>query len=546
MLFDNSIKLRDYQLQAIDATRQTIMKGISKPLIIAPTASGKSVIIAGMVDAVIKKSRDRRVLSLCFQNEILEQNESCLNRMSPDISTGIYCASSKRKDTNEQVIFASRDSLRRDPMACGEFDIVIVDEAHLVSNKEETSYGKIFKAIDPTWIIGLTGTPWRMDNGRIWGERGFFEEVSYNISLKLLIERGYLSKYNFPKPEEVIIDTTYVKVKSTGDFDENELTKVSSTEEVVSDCIDLWQENAKGKKTSLFFCCSLAHANVVNKELINRLGENNVAYLDGKTNKKERVNLIRQAKEGVYRAIVNVGVLTTGVDIPIIDCIVMLRATRSASLFVQSIGRGLRICEDKNDCLILDMTDNFERFDSLENPLINFHKRKNKKDDEDIVNEHEIEEACEPSELSEAPTKSCPFCKMRCWTNIKVCHFCGHIFISHGISAKTKRRMSGWFIIDHYHLEKTKTKKGDDCVIATYYLFDLKRPIKEWLMYEKDGFVGHMGRLRLEQLNKGKAVAIFTKDRSVDFPRIDTLKIDENKIPVKINYNTPVDKVVIN
>ena len=314
--------------------------------------------------------------------EILEQNEAALLAMVPGADTGIYCAGLGRKEYNRNIIFASRDSLGNSPLVCGPFDIVIIDEAHMVSTNEDTRYQKILSAINPKYIIGLTGTPWRLDNGPIWGTTGYFDDVCFNIGMDFLIEEGFLCPYKFPKPKEVIISTEGVRKTSGGDFVNRELTEISSTEEIVSKCIDTWEKTLlwDTRKCSIFFCCSLKHAAVVTEELKKRYIK--PAYIDGKTNRDERKQLMIDCKMGKYEAIVNVGCLTTGVDIKIIDCIVGLRATASASLFVQMNGRGLRTFAGKKDLLILEMTDNFQRFNSLEAPLIK--EVKNHKEDNEL------------------------------------------------------------------------------------------------------------------------------------------------------------------
>ena len=525
LISERQMKLRDYQAEAIDQTAKAIGGGMAKPLIIAPTASGKSVIIAGIASRAVAKGR--RVLVLCFQNEILEQNEACLNKVDPDITTGIYCASSGRKDTEAEVIFASRDSLVRNPEACGAFDFLVVDEAHLVSNKPKTSYGKIFAALEPKWVVGLTGTPYRLGSGTIFGGQGFFDGVSYNIGMRLLIERGYLCDYDLPyRDDEPIIDSSGVRVKSTGDFDERELEAVCSSDEVVERCVDEWQAQAAARKCSIFFCVTLNHAQAVAKKLESRGVK--TAYLDGKTNKKERAKLLDDCRAGEYQAIVNVGVLTTGVDIPRIDCVVYLRPTKSAALFVQSGGRGLRVHADKKDCLFLDFAGNFDRFGSLEEPLMQqareeFQAQKEKAGIED------------DDQDEDQGLVNCSRCKALMPKSAGFCSFCGFvesIEVRHGFKPATKRR-SGWFMLRHCEIYSTKTQKEEDCVVAVYYLVGVPKPLKEWLMFKREGWVGAYASKRINEITSGKVMAIFCEDRTAEFPRIKNVKVDKSKDPTR-------------
>lgn len=512
-----TITLRPFQLEAINKTSEALARGVKRPLIIAPTASGKSWIFAGIIDRAFQKNPNRRILSLCYIQEVLEQNESALNKLNPMIKTGVYCAGAGRKETKPNVIFASRDSLGNDPFACGEFDLILIDEAHMVSMNEETRYQKILSAQNPKWIIGATGTPFRYSGGNIFGPGGFFEEVSYNIGLDFLVKEGYLCPYVFPKPETAIIKTTDVKVsRLTGDFQEKDLERVSSTPEIVARSIDYWQSRASDRKVSLFFCCSIAHAGLVRDE-INSRGVA-VAYLDGETPQRERETILKGAKEGQYKAIVNVGVLTTGTDIPIIDCVVMLRATKSASLFVQSCGRGLRIFPDKKDLLILDMTDNFERFESLSNPKWISQKS---------------EEPSESTGSGEGPQKECPQCKASVSAASKVCRYCLHVFITHSDKPIEQNR-SGWFDVERYVYFPSKTKAGQACFIAVFHLVGRRQPVRVWYVHgSSNDFVRRSAYAALGELRSKHISKVYIPDLHADFPKVKKFSYDHTKEPIK-------------
>lgn len=498
------MKLRDFQKNAIDDTSKKLREGVKKPLIVAPTASGKSVIIAGIAKEIIQ--RGKRPLILCHQAEILEQNEAALKRVY-NCSTGVYCAGAGRKETSQQAIFASRDSIAGKVDQFGHFDCVIVDEAHSVGTKKETRYQKIFDAVTTDYVIGLTGTPWRLDNGPIWGDSGFFDSVSYNIGMSLLMARGYLCRYIIPERPETVIDASGVRIKSTGDYDEKELSELSSNDEIVKTCLDLWQAHAKYRHCSIFFCVDLAHAEVVRDELTARGFR--VGYLDGKTARGARRELIDCARAGHYQCLVNVGTLTTGVDIPIIDCVVGLRATKSASLFVQMNGRGLRLHPHKKNMLALDLAGNFDRFQSLETPL-----------------------APEPKnneQPGEPPQKACPACSYDIHVRCKECPYCGHIFEGLGVSERKlpfewcKPKATGWFDVKSWSMYKGQTRNGEDCMIVSYEIG--KKVVKEWLLYTRHGWAGEKARARLKDLNACKdVIGANIKDINATYPRINKLR----------------------
>ena len=514
-----SVSLRDYQKMAIDSARTTIESGSNRPLIISPTASGKSIIIAGIVEAAFKKDSKIRILVLCFQGEILAQNEKAVLSLCPEISTGIYCASLKRKETDRNIIFASRDSLARDPLACGFFNFVIVDEAHSVPNHANCSFGKIFEALGHPIIIGFTGTPWRLDNGRIWGTRGFFDKVAYNISMGLLIERGYLAPYKFPEQTNEIIKTDIVAKSATGDFNIEQLTALCSTDEILNQCLQTWLRLKKvdNRKVSIFFCCSLEHAAKVTGKLKSLQIE--TAYLDGTTKKKDRRQILKDCRAGKYEAIVNVGVLTTGVDIPVIDCVVMLRATLSASLYVQSIGRGLRLHERKKDCLIVDMTDNSARFGSIESPL-----QPKPLPPARCPNCKQIKlsglEKCPGCGIDfkkgKAQTKDCQQCLTPNPTSAAKCSYCNEIFITHNSDFHRPGQSKGWFQVESYSWRYGQTKTGENCVIVDYKANG--KEFSQWLLFERKW--ARKERAQIKDMEKREIEMICVDNINAKYPQV--------------------------
>ena len=417
------MKPRDYQAASCLDTISTMKTGVTRPLIIAPTASGKSIIIAELTRQCTENNK-RRVLVLCHQGHLLAQNEEKINALAPAIDTGIFCAGQGRKDRLQQVILASRDSLANDPLACGRFDLIICDEAHMIPAtgmaKDTTNYGKIFVGLGCKFIIGLTGTPWRA-SGVIFGKKKFFQKVSYNIGMRYLIDEGYLSDYYLPPEKIVEIDASTLDVsRSTGDFKTADLDKISTSEEVVGNCIDHWERLASDRRCSIFFACSVKHAKMITRMIGEKIGPENVFYVDGTTKRDEREEAFERIKAGHYKCIVNIGVLTTGFDAPIIDCVVWMRATASASLFVQIGGRGLRTFEGKKDCLMLDMAGNFERFASIETPIADESKN---------------------SETEKKMFKECFLCGHKNHPLAKECEKC-HARIPEGEKKKTMQAMS--------------------------------------------------------------------------------------------------------
>lgn len=508
-----SIIPRDYQVESVDETSKAIASGIKRPLMLLPTASGKSVIIALMVSRALKKNPDMRILILCHQGHLLAQNEEKIKSINPRIWTGIYCAGQGRKDRVQDVILASRDSLANYPMICGNFDMIICDEAHMIAvnahedhSSRPTQYAKIFKAqkaLDKI-VIGLTGTGWRMNRGVIWGDGKFFEKVSYNVPMRRLISEGFLCPYVFPKRDVKVIDASKLDVSSTGDYRTSDLEDVSMPEEIIKKCLDIWQEEAQDRKVSIFFTCSRAHGETVADSLAQRIGCEYVCYIDGEMGKSDRDECFRKIKLGHYKAIVNIGVLTTGFDAPIIDCVCWLRATQSVSLFVQMGGRGLRTHEGKKDCLMLDMAGNFERFNSLEEPFGDNGKKGVK------INGESEGEGKAPGGV--IPTKKCPRCLLENAVAATTCSSCGCLFINHNDKAHKKSSIEFYDIDSHVLIEHVQTKSGKPCHKVYYYVRDgsgvkeLKTP--QVLLYDMKKWPGPDHRKLYKKLKEAVPIKL--------------------------------------
>jgi len=493
---------RDYQAQSVADTSACLSEGVRRPLMLLPTASGKSVIVAIIADKVLTKNPFARVLVLCHQGHLLAQNETMINRINPEIQTGIYCAGQGRKDRLADVILASRDSLANNPLACGDFDVIICDEAHMIATTaledNKTQYGKIFEAhnVKEKIVIGLTGTPWRMNRGVIWGDDKFFEKPSYNVPMRKLIDEGYLCPYIFPEEDTTVIDSSELQVSMTGDYKTKDLERISMPEKIVHRCLDLWEKYADDRKVTIFFTCSKAHGQLVADFLGERIGSENVAYIDGDMVKAERDQVFQDIKIGRYRAIVNIGVLTTGFDAPIIDCVCWLRATESVSLFVQMGGRGLRTFEGKDNCLMLDMAGNFKRFNSLEEPFGDKEPAKR--------------EGATGGGLAQGggPVKACPEClNEEVPAAAKTCPYCGYLFISHQDQVHKKIAFEYFDVDNCLLMEDQTTKSGKPCV-KVYYFCDGRRLPPQTLLIKEKKWPGDQHRKAYNMLKKNDPLKI--------------------------------------
>ncbi len=187
--------LRPYQEAAICAVYEFLRTKMMNPCIVAPTGCGKSLLIATIChDAVTKWSG--RVLVLAHVKELLEQTASTLRRIAPDLEVGVYSAGLGKRDTNKAVIVAGIQSVYKKACDLDRFDLIIVDECHLLPPDGEGMYQTFFrdaKVVNPNVrLIGLTATPYRLKSGMLCGPKNLLNEVCYEIGVKELIEQGFL------------------------------------------------------------------------------------------------------------------------------------------------------------------------------------------------------------------------------------------------------------------------------------------------------------------------------------------------------------------
>ncbi len=405
------MKLRDYQHTAKEQLWDFFRarKGDGKqhnPLLVAPTGSGKSVMIAAIIKDMLERFGGLRVLVVTHQKELIAQNYEKLRITYPTCDAGIYSSSLGRKQTDNKVLFCGIQSIWKKAHDLGDFSLVLVDEAHTIPVKGFGMYQKFLNDLRAICgnvpVVGLTATPYRLDSGYLHtGADAFFTDVAVEIDVNDLLEKGYLCPVT-TKATSFIIDTSDVK-KRGGEFITGDLEKAvdSVTEAALTDAI----KKTEQRKTGLIFCVTVAHAEHVS-EFMNNVGKS-CAVIHGQTPQKERDRLLNALKHGELDCLANVNCLTTGVDIPNIDYLILLRPTLSPGLFVQMVGRGMRLHDEKINCLVLDYAGNIQRHGPIDR--INVIEKGKKED-------------------GECPVKTCPECESIVHAALKVCPECEYEF----------------------------------------------------------------------------------------------------------------------
>ncbi len=511
------IQLRDYQLEAVNACAQALTKQ-STALIVAATGAGKALIAAELCRRILERNPSWRVLVLCYVQEILQSNYDACKQLGIN-SVGIYCAAMGRRDAYDRVIHASRDSLGRDPLRCGNFTVVIIDEVHMLSEHMDSRYQRLLQAINPKYTIGLTATPFRLDGGYIYGKRKMFPSVAYEISHQLLVKRGFLVPYVLPTAKR-LVDTSGVKVVQ-GDYDSSAVDNLVNNEQVIDASISEWEKHAEQRQLSLFFCHSISHGKRCFEAFRRRFPKYPAAFLDGTTDKETRLEIIEKAKALKLKAVFNVSVLTTGTNIPAIDCVVWLRPTASTVLFVQGCGRASRLHPNKKDAMILDLVGNMETFGSADNPTVRM-KSSSKKKREFSAEEYDAM-GIDPKHMKgKVPIKSCPQCKTEVAAPARTCDHCGYLFITMRQAFTTDNLTASVQAVIKTEAKRVVTGQGEPALLITYTT-ETDR-YKEWILYRRSyEKLRYLTRLELLKTDTIKYLRVTPNLRNPNFPKLEPL-----------------------
>lgn len=327
-------------------------------LLILPTGSGKSVVVAN-----IASSLPGNTVVLQPSKEILEQN--VIKFLATGFRCGVYSASAGAKHL-DKVTFATIGSIIRKKHLFKEFDNIIVDEAHYV-NPEEGMYHDFIKSISGVKVLGLTATPYRLENDSEGPMLKFlnrtnpriFKEVLYYVQNDVLFNAGHLSRLKYF--DFNVIDRTKLTTNSGGtDFTEASVRNYYREINMASKIISYSHKLLSVRKNLLIFCAMIDEARKVSK------GIPGSAVLTGDTEKRERERILSQFKKGVIKCVINVGVLTTGFDYPELEAIIIGRSTMSLALYYQMVGRVMRPHASKEEGWVVDLGNNIKLFGKIE------------------------------------------------------------------------------------------------------------------------------------------------------------------------------------
>jgi DNA repair protein RadD len=396
------MKVREYQSEALEAIWNDLMIADTS-LCVLPTGSGKTFIFSQLLLKAIEVKPDIKCTILLGRVELVSQTERALSRVIPLKHISVFCGSLNRKETARNIIIASIQSvdIKRFPPS----NLLIIDEAHRL-DQEGGSYSKFIEAqktLNPKLkIVGFTATAFRA-NGVIYGHDCLFKKVTYRKTIKELIALGFLCEPKM-KGSAHSFDVSQLRVRA-GEYRQEDVDALVSNADIVQDQIKDALSRMPDRKTVVWACANIEHCNLVANHL-HAIGES-VTTVHSKLGRPTRDANLSAFMGGSCRHMVFVTILSEGFDHPPIDCVVLMRPTRSPVLYVQTVGRGLRLWPEKTDCLVLDYGQVIKTLGPLDEPNV-----KGKRTSGD----------------GEAPVKECPVCFTYVFAGVRTCPECSHEF----------------------------------------------------------------------------------------------------------------------
>ena len=459
------MEARWYQQEASNALMSCLGKDVH-PIVSAPTASGKSFMICDFIDRYLSKYPVSNVLVLSHVKEILEQDFDALEEFFDTSDIGLYSAGMHSR-TIEKITVAGIQSVYNKPKLFKGFHLIIIDECHLVTIRANGQYRKFLAEMDANYV-GFTATHFRLGHGYIHrGEGALFNHMAYDMSrpeiFNRLVEEGYLAKL-ITKATIMKMNVDDIKLRAK-DFALDQLSQKFDRESITETAVKEIIEYGHNYKKWLVFGIDIDHAEHIT-DMFKKHGVD-AAVVHSKMD-ADRDEVVHGFRTGKYRAVVNVDILTTGLNVRDIDLIAVLRPTESPVIHVQTIGRGLRPFPGKAHCLVLDFAGNTARLGPINDVVIK-QKRKGTGTGQQIV-------------------KECPKCMALHPPATKICDVCGYEFKFKVGIAKTagteevvRTHVAQWYKVDDVTY-KIHAKLGKKSSMKVTYRIGLQT-FHEWVCF---------------------------------------------------------------
>lgn len=490
---------RPYQTNAANAAMEYIKAKKGNPIIVLPTGAGKTIVLVGLVDRYLSLNPRASVLILSDRKTILTQNHKSLEKTFGKI--GLFSSGLGLSEICK-ITVAGIQSVHRKYKLFANFGLIIVDECHLVNTSKKGMYRNFLDNLKSSVAVGLTATHFRLGHGYIHeGDDAIFNGICFDMSsidnFNQLVADGYLSKL-YSKRTAMTMNVEGVRTIA-GDFDQKQLAAAVCRDDITESAVLELVQFGENYKKWLIFAINILHAQHIRFELMQKGFKVGIVHskMDGDFETE-----MKKYKNGEYRGMINVDMLTTGFDDPSIDLIAMMRPTSSPVLHVQSIGRGSRVvyaegfdlqtkqgrldaieASGKTHCLVLDFAGNTRRLGPINDVKV---KRKGDK-----------------IGSGGSCTKVCDFCGCDNHLSAKVCIVCDADFpikeklapTAHNDdivrSGESQRIEPFWVPVDSVKYNICKRNNKD--VLQVLYFID-SRKIEQLIRLESTGWPGALAK----------------------------------------------------
>ena len=395
------IKLHDYQEEAVQLALD------KNALVVLPTGVGKSYLSYELMKRY-NELTGKRVVFISDRIDLARQNYHNAKPYLGDV--GLCCASLKQKDTTQNFIFSTILTLAK--MNIENVGLIIIDESHVVAAK---SYTETLKLYPEARVFGMTATPFN-HQGYIYGKGKLWEAVTYTKHISFFIERGVLVPPRLVgAASEHEFEVENLKV-SMGDFNQGEINSLVSDMVKVRNQVKDAHQRTMDRECILWACANIEHAENV-KSILNELEPDSAICYHSET--EERFEEMTKILSDKYRHIVFISVLSQGFDYPRVDTVVFMRPIRSSGLYIQIVGRALRVDRKrphKNHALILDYARVVESCGPIDNPVV--VSKGKAKSTKKLLLDAELKKCIKCLSFIPKKTRVCPECKAEFWAEV--------------------------------------------------------------------------------------------------------------------------------
>jgi len=350
--------LRDYQKEAINEIFKSLDAESNKGLVTLATGLGKTIIASTFISKFLDENPHCNVLVLAHMTELVRQlAQASWSQLNCETITSVW-ADGERPKIFHGVVFATWQSILKaidnDEIKSGFYDLIIVDECH---HAPSNSFSKLLKKLNPSYLLGVTATPWRSDKNSL---RYLFGEPLFSMSVVEGMQKGFLSKVDYRMLTDGI-DWDHISYLSKNGHTVKNLNQNLYVPErdrgMVKEIID--EINTTENPRVLVFCRSIRHAERLLKFF--KMYDAKALVLHSELKKPDRFKAISSFREGSITVLISIEMLNEGIDVPEVNIVCFARVTHSRRIFLQQLGRGLRLSDNKKIVKVLDFVADIRR-----------------------------------------------------------------------------------------------------------------------------------------------------------------------------------------